>query len=536
MSTAALRIVSLTIFAALGLFAQAAEIVVRPGSSAIGQAIGRAAEGDVLVLEPGLYRERVRIEKRLTLRALPGAIVDGAEALRADWKAEGDGVFTAAQKSRPEGLLVDGRFVAEVRYDRAQTKGEWHWRTLLAKGPPLSAFTQIRALWMYHPEEQRIYVRLEHGVSPEKLALACVPSGEPLLTIAKTSGVTVEGLTFAHGATAVAITDGATEAIVRRCNVISYEGTGIVLTGGAARCTVEDCTITRGAFEEWQPSAEHSRPNYEIWRIHKEVGRSDRVGIEIIRAGADNKILRNKLDRTFDGICLGDYKTESLDKLLTDPAHGRGTEIAENVIENTRDSGIELGVGCTDVNVHHNVLRRTHGGLRFKVPRIGPVFIHHNRLIDGAPFNIWFSMDASPAEGYVYHNTIVGGTTAAVVFSSFNARRDFGAPKWHFLNNLVLTKEGFFDGYRNTPAPDFTATHNVVTGARMPWPGDKSRDIGSRYEVAIPCDANGKPAPGSAAANAGLDASTYLHGKPLPGCEPGYFKGKAPDAGADEVE
>lgn len=536
MNASSRRFTPLTVLTALTMTATAADHTIRPGPSAIAQAIASAAEGDVLVLQPGVYRERVRIEKQLTLRAMPGAIVEGAEELRADWKPDGDGIFTASQKSRPDGLLVDGRFIAEIRFDRAQTKGEWHWRTLLATGPPLSGFTQIRALWMYHPQEQRIYVRFENGTSPEKRAMASVPSNEPLLTIAKASGVVVDGVNFVQGATAVSITDGASDAVVRRCTVTSYEGTGIVLTGGAARCTVEDCTITRGALEEWQPSAEHSRPNYEIWKIHKDVGRYDRVGIEIIRAGAGNRILRNNLDRTFDGICLGDYKTESLDKPLTDPAHGRGTEIAENVIENTRDSGIELGTGCTDVNVHHNVLRRTHGGLRFKVPRIGPVFIHHNRLIDGAPFNIWFSMDASPAEGYVYHNTIVRGNTAVVVFSSFNAKREFGGPKWHFLNNLVLTKEGFFDGYRNTPAPDFTATHNVVTGARMPWPGDKSRDIGSRYGVAIQHDANGKPAIGSAASNAGLDASTYFHGKPLPGCERGYFKGEAPDAGADEVE
>ena len=42
--------------------------------------------------------------------------------------------------------------------------------------------------------------------------------------------------------------------------------------------------------------------------------------------------------------------------------------------------------------------------------------------------------------------------------------------------------------------------------------------------------------PGSPAIDAGLDLSTYFHGKPLPGCEPGYFKGKAPDAGAYEVQ
>ena len=48
-------------------------------------------------------------------------------------------------------------------------------------------------------------------------------------------------------------------------------------------------------------------------------------------------------------------------------------------------------------------------------------------------------------------------------------------------------------------------------------------------------DKDGKPAAGSAAVDAGLDLSTYRTGKPLPGCEPGYFKGKAPDAGADEL-
>jgi hypothetical protein len=519
-------------FCALAALCPAAEINVPPG--ALAEAIGRAAEGDTLTLQAGVHRGRVRIEKRLALRGQPGAVVDGAEELRAAWSAAGAGVFAAPVKSRPDGLLVDGRFIAEIRFDRAQAKGDWHWRTLLEKGPPLGGFKEIRALWMYHPKEQRIYARFENAAAPDKLALSWLPSDEPLLTVGKCSGAVVEGVTFAGGSSAVVITDGATDVVVRRCTVQSYEGTGIVLAGGAARCTVEDCSITRGAFEEWRPSVEHNRANYEIWRIHKDVGRYDRVGIEVIRAGTGNRILRNKLDRTFDGICLADYKTESLDKPLADPEHGRSTEIAENLIENTRDSGIELGAGCVEVNVHHNTLRRTHGGLRFKVPRIGPVFIHHNRLLGGAPFNIWFSMDASPAEGYVYHNTIVGGGSAALVFSSFNAKRDFGAPKWHFLNNLVLSKEGFFDNYRNTPPPDFTAAHNIVTGARPPWPGDKSRDRGSRYEIEIPHDANGRPALGSAAQDAGLDLSTYRNGKPLPGCERGYFKGKAPDAGADE--
>lgn len=484
-----------------------AEVPVKPGENSLKNAIAAASAGDTLVVQSGVYTERVRVEKPLTIRGEKGAVLSGAETLKAVWSAVEDmpGVSTAPSEKRPEGLLLDDKFVAEIRFDRAQENGDWNWRTLLARGTPLSKFEQVRALWMYHPKEKKIYVRLENGGSPGKAKLSAVMSGKALIEITS-PGVVVEDLTLAAGVDAVALREGAKNCVIRRCKVTSYEGTGIMITGRASNCTVEDCEITRGALEEWQPTEKNRRENYEIWRIHKDVGKYDRVGIELNQAGRGNRILRNHLDRTFDGICLGDYRAESLDKPLPDADHGRGTEIAGNVIENTRDSGMELGVGCIEVNVHHNTLRRTHGGLRFKVPRVGPVFIHHNRLIEGTPFNIWFSMDSAPAEGYIYHNTITGGGDAAFVYSSFNARRDFATPKWHFLNNLALkVKDGFFEQRKGTPPRDFTESHNITTD-----------------------DA-------SVAVDAGLDLSTYRKGRPLPGCEPGSFKGNAPDAGADEV-
>lgn len=480
---------------------------MQAGNSALKNAVAAAKDEDTLVLAAGVYYEHVHIDKRLTIRGENGAIIEGATPLKVEWtSAEGlEKVYVAQSDKRPEGLLVDGKFIAEIRFDRAQENGDWHWRTLLAKGTPLKGFAHIRAAWMYHSKEKKIYARLESGASPADVKLKAVMSDKPLIEIAA-EGVVVEGLMLRGGMDAIKLTAGAKDCVVRRCTITSYEGTGVLITGGASNCTVEDCDITRGAFEEWQATRENRRENYEIWRIHKDVGKYDRVGIELIRAGANNRILRNHLDRVFDGICVGDSSAESLDKPLPDPDHGRGTEIAENVIENTRDSGIELGVGCIDVNVHHNTLRHTHGGLRLKLPRIGPVFIHHNQLIDGTPFNIWFSMDSSPAEGYVYHNTIEGGDDAALVYSSFNKTRDFATPNWHFMNNLVLkVSDGFFDQRKGTPPRDFKESNNVTTD-----------------------DAK-------AAVDAGLDLSTYLKGKPLPGCEAGYFKGKAPDAGADEA-
>jgi hypothetical protein len=518
---------------------KAAEVMVSPAPAALTQAIQNAAEGDTLVLQPGIYREQVRIEKKLTLRGNPGAVLDGSEELKVEWSPAGGGlrdVYVATLPKRPYGLLTNGKFLAEMRHDRADEEGDWHWRKLLAKGTPLSGFSEVKALWIYQPKEQKLFARFENGVAPSTLKLSFLKSKDALLTISRASGVIIKGLTFAHGFTAIEMTEGATQAKIQNCKITSYESTGIEITDGASHCTIEFCTLTRGALEEWQPSQSNNKPNYEIWRIHKDVGNYDRVGINLFRAGRGNRILNNHLDRVFDGICVGDYKTESLDDPAGDPEHGRGTEIAGNVIENTRDSGIELGTACIDVNVHHNTLRRTHGGLRFKVPRTGPVFIHHNRLINSAPFNIWFSMDASPAEGYVYHNTIVSeGGRSAVEYSSFKKTRDTASPNWHFLNNLVLSKEGFFDRSGKTPAADFKAAHNIVTGKSPPWPDDAARDPGSRYEVTIMHDPEGRPEAGSAAMDAGLDLSTYRHGKALPGCESGYFKGQAPDAGVDEA-
>lgn len=518
---------------------QAAEITVKPGPGVLEAAIEKAQAGDVLTLAPGIWRAHAELTKPLTLKGSPGTVLDGSEPFSAPWTPEGDsGIYVTSLKKRPYGLLVDGKFIAEVRLDRAKEKGDWHWRTLLEKGTPLSGFDQIRALWVYHAKEQKLYARFENKTAPQDLKLALVTTTDPLIHVTQTRDVKIEGLEFRGGFRAVHFDEGATECTLSRCRITSYESEGVWLTDGASRCVVEDCDITRGSLEDWAPSREHSRANYEIWRIHKDVGNYDRVGIDLTRAGAGNRLLRNHLHRTFDGITVGDSDAESLDIPLPDPNHGRDTEIAENLIEDTRDSGIELGVGAINVQVHHNTLLRTHGGLRFKLPRIGPVFIHHNRLINGSPFNIWFSMDSSPAEGYVYHNTIVGGDPA-VVLSSFNSEkfRDFTAPKWHFVNNLVLGKEGFFERYRKAPEADFITSHNVSAHDNRPWPNQPEKDPGSLYNVTIDHDPKtGRPAPSSPATDAGLDLSTYWNGKPLPGCEPGSFKGKAPDAGADEVE
>lgn len=522
----------------------AREIHVTPrddGSPVLGPALASADPGDSLHIAKGLYRETIRIPKEVTLVGEPGATLDPSRPLAVEWKPATDvgaGVFRAAAGRRPHALFLDGKVLAAL--DEVRTKeGKWAWRKLLAAGPPLGGFEFIRALWIYQSDEKALYLRVAEGADPAGLNLSVVWSEDPVIAIAGATNVSIRGLTLAHGYAGIVIDGNASRCTVSRCTVGPWEDAGITVKDGSSHCLIESNEIFRGSLEDWTP-VDEDKARYEIWQIHKDAGFYDRIGINLFRAGAGNRVHANRIVGTFDGIALGDYAIESLDKELTRPDDGRDTEIWENVIERTRDSGIELGGGCINVRVHHNVLRRTHGGLRFKLPRIGPVFVYRNVLVDGTPYSIWYSMDDSPAEGYVYHNTIMADM-AGLVYGGIKKPHHIGAPRWHYLNNLVITKQGFFkDGSRGALPVNFIADYNIGVGGGggRPWRDDPARDLHSQYlnRIAMQPGFPPAPEPGSPAIDAGLDLSTSFHGKPLPGCEPGCFKGKAPDVGAVEVQ
>jgi hypothetical protein len=515
----------------------AREISVTPRQTALAQAVKDSAPSDVIRVKKGIYRETIEVTKRLTIIGEEGAVLDPSVPFPNTWAPApeiGQGVYRTAVERKPYALMLDGKILAELDERRTKDPGTWFWKTLLASGPPRSGLRFVRALWMYRAEDKSVYLHLVDDQNPSGLNWSVVWTRDPVVTLRGASGAKIQNLTLAHGFMGIVLLGNSSNCTVAGCTVGPWERIGIQLTGGASACLIESNQVFRGAYEEWSP-LEPSRQRYEVWQIHKLAGFYDRVGIGINRAGADNRIHANHVYETFDGIDIGDSTVESLDKPLTNPDHGKGTWIWDNLIERTRDSGIELGVGCIDVQVQHNTLRLTHGGLRFKLPRIGPVFIYRNLLLDGAPFNIWYSMDDSPAEGYIYHNTIVGGR-AGMLYSSFNGGHKIGAPRWHYWNNLVIAEQGFFRNSGANAPTNFLADYNIVVGGGKPWPNDPSKDQHSQYLKVLPLTPDHYPESGSPAIDAGLDLSTAFHGKPLPGCEPGYFKGKAPDAGAFEVK
>ncbi len=100
----------------------------------------------------------------------------------------------------------------------------------------------------------------------------------------------------------------------------------------------------------------------------------------------------------------------------------------------------------------------------------------------------------------------------------------------------MVTTAGFFDNWRVKSPVNFTADYNLVVGGGKPWPNDAGKDQHSLYVKDAALTDDHHPLPDSPAIDAGQDLSTAFHGKPLPGCESGYFTGRAPDIGAFEVK
>ena len=546
------RVLLLALFAWTSL-AAADEVVLTAdpsGAAVIGPVIRAASPGTVIRLRKGVYRERIVLDKTITLAGDEGAVLDPSEPLAAAWEpapAFGPGVFRAAAARKPATLFIDGKILAEVDSGRMETavEGPWFWKSLLAGGTPKTGFRYIRGLWLYRHEERAIFVHLEGDAGPAEHTWSAVWDRGPVVILRNARDATIRGLTLSHASTGAYLGTGCVRCAVIHCIISGWDKNGVVLRDGAAESLVEGNEIFRDSYEDLTPQtvpragggAEVSREWYEVWQIHKLAGLYDRVGISITLTGSGNRLHANRIHDVFDGIDLGEGEIESLDSPPVNPAHDRDAEIWDNVIERAGDSGIEVGGPAVNVRIHHNVLRRTHGGLRYKLPRIGPVFIYRNVLIDGAPNNIWYSMDDSPAEGYVYHNTVVGGGGTGLRYGGWEQYHNIGAPHWHYLNNLFATPGGFFANRDARIPVNFTSDYNVVLGDARPYPGDPSRDAHSRYvaDVKLAPGFPPVPLPDSPAIDAGLDLSTYFHGRPLPGCEPGYYKGKAPDAGAFEV-
>ncbi len=495
-------------------------------------ALDKAGAGTTIFLQPGIYTESFCFRRGgskdapLVLKGGPDVHIQAAGAISLKWTpvpAWGNGVYkTASPTGFIRGIYVnkkrsqDGLKLPLIRYERAgddQRKKDdvYHYRNIFRDGimteqkRPGQGFDVLQAVAMYNPEDKNIYIRFGDNTNPNKLKFRLV-KGTQLIDLDGIKNVIIENLKLRCSVKGIGVRRSE-NIIIRNCSFTTVEyGVKVKFS---SEVKVANCVLTLNAYHAMMPQSQSiSTPNglryqADVWRAFKWVGYYDRCGI-IISECRNCEVFSNYIHDHWDGISVGGQK-------------GPGIKVHHNYIANICDDGFTI-YGDTGQEWYGNTIINAFACLRYwnNPHNKGPLYIYGNRFIHGRQDNIRFMQDTN-MEIYIYHNTTIGGDGIR-----YHGVTSFGTPNTYVYNNHFLG-----DFYGRTSAvrraktiPNFKAGYNTYLT-------DPLRAIAETGK-------NGHNFQGVNNIAKGVDLSSFF-GKPLPGCEPGYFKGKAPDCGANAL-
>ncbi|MDH7570249.1 MAG: right-handed parallel beta-helix repeat-containing protein, partial [Armatimonadota bacterium] len=385
-----------------------------------------------------------------------------------------------------------------------------------------SGWEGVKALALYLGKSRQLLVRFRGDLDPRTLPFTFAPR-LPVVHISGAHRCVVRGLALRNAAYGVLIEDSL-GSVVERCT-IGPTDFGVWLGSGADRCTLRFNEIFMNPYAGADPSLPGAWDN---WQAHKTGGFSDRYGIMIDRSLGGHHVHDNYVHDHWDGI-----------QDVGDPGQNRGLRIHHNRVFNMSDDGLEPNGGEEDCHWYENLVERTLCGFRIKSPTAGPLYAYRNLFLGNKEdYRNFRQGEPHPAVVYVYHNTCTAGPAI-----TSNKVSGIGTPNYHYYNNLFWCTR-WWGNSGPSVEPNWKGDYNVYVrrGTDRRWETD--RELAARLGL----DRNSlwtEGDPGfrdvekgdlsltaqSPARGRGADLSKLL-GKPLPGCEPGYFSGTAPDAGA----
>jgi hypothetical protein len=518
------------------------------------EALDRARAGDTVHLRPGVYRERVSFkhsgeyQRPVTLEGEPGAILDASEPVTLRWtRAEdiGPEVWRAPVSFFARTVFAEGRMVTALSEERVmppqQTDPKWQWQYIFRNGigptrhdGATSGWDGVKALAMYRHEAKELLIRFKDGRDPNGTPITVSPE-EPIVNITGVDRCVVRGLALRNGEEGVRIRKSL-GSVVEQCTIGPGEY-GVLLLEGADRATVRFNEIFMDPFS----GASSKLPgSWDNWLAHKTGGFSDRDGVLMIATVGGHQIHDNYIHDHWDGIedWVGmDEET----KIYEAEGRDHNLNVHHNRIVNISDDGLEPNGEEVNCEWHDNIVEECMCGCRIKAPRVGPLYLYHNIFFDnGEDFrNFGGGEIMRPAPVYVYQNTSTAGPAI-----SHMAATGVGTPQYHFENNLFWCRAPFWVSDDSLP-PNWLADHNVYVRRSDDehWGERKEQAIGREQDRHSQWVEEGLPGfvdfekhdvrltADSPARERGADLSA-LFDKPLPGCQPGYFQGVAPDAGA----
>lgn len=543
-------------------FAETLQVDAKPGAApyqTIQAALDAAKAGDTIHVNPGVYSEHLvfktggTTEQPVILEGAEGAIIDGSMDVKLDWQPAPEiaaGVYRAPVAFFPYTVTADGKMITtldEKRTDPAlehPARDNLRWPSIFKGGAGEAGWSGVRAVAMYRKKEQDLLIKFRKNLDPRTMAITVSPKDPAILVSGGIGNCVIRGFIIRNATYGVRM-EGAQGVIVENCK-IGPADYAVHMEGKTSKCIIRNNEMTMAPYsgaDPWRPGS------WDNWQAHKNAGFYDRYAVRASEA-KDCEIYGNFIHDHWDGIQTG---------WPGGPEDNGGMNIYNNVFYNIFDDAMETSGVQTGNRWHGNFVENARIAIRIKNPDHGPLYIYRNIFVGNkSDMVIWSSGKSyKPADVWVYHNTCTSDVSVGTNFAQGQA----ATKNYHFFNNFfwcmsTLRRD---PGY---PLPDWTADNNVFVKVTLenprPWTTESDAfDDANRLEkwqksqeqsrqAGIEANsrwvADGQPgfanvaardlslADGSPGLGAGRDLSK--NDSPLPGCEPGYFKGEKPNAGA----
>ena len=483
-----------------------------------------AQAGDLVLAQPGVYRESVSVPRSGTAGQPivfrgngPGAVLDGADAAIAAgvaWTSSGAGVYFVTTG------FATGHVVTEA--GRLYRYGSVAELQALAAGPPGG----------FHFDGTRLHVKLADGSSPASHVLHVARLEDGFLLDGR-SFVRVENLEIRHyGAGDYGkgvYLRNATDCTVKACRIHEVGSAGVWVKGGD-RNLVEDNTIWDTSIFGWP------------WGSTKGSSAENNGIVFTDAVGRGNVVRRNTVHGTFNG--MGPCGSTAPAGVTNE------TDLYDNVLYEHTDDGLEPEGYCANVRIWGNRIRDVHMAVAVAPAAPGPVYLVRNvawrfgntrtSKADGytasaLKVNSGYPTPIGPL--FLYHNTFLTDAPATDAIALLNPGS----------GTIIRARNNVIGGtryalYKVNPVPwdgDGDDVHTTDASRLVWWQGTRYdtlaafRGIGQEPQglsapplLADPAGGDFEPQAGSALVDRGVL---------LPGVNDGSL-GAGPDVGAIETD
>ncbi len=487
------------------------------------------------------------------------------------WTAYGtDGIYSTSDiPYNPGNLLINwGNKINKIYDDFFATPNPYYykWTSLdFMRLPTDTSWTMnsisriefwdaLEALYCYDKGTGTTYIRFRNGENPNDSLLAFSQAGVTYAAINITSKdyITIQNLYILGGDFGIYIVGPAPvtsdNITIENCTIISSNEKVRIVSSNAV--TVRNCTFTNNYLSSYSPGAWTNGTAYEdgvqymyyyFFKLVLDKNTSSRADGAITMTGGESdncSFHNNTVTECVNGIAM----------------FGHNITCYSNSISGTSSAGIFMDpIGPT--YTYDNYLVDCNIGFRFGgidrttyTNRIHYVYKNRAYITEGQLMYLHYDgTGPSATEAYIYHNSFIVYEGVQVSGNAMDYP-DYGTG-FVFVNNIISSSRQAFTGWSAMVNHDnlFICDYNWISG----------RYYSNTSAVWVPVPHNIKYPPGptfwdhsidppdftkvadTEVIDAGIDLSkTFTIGgvnySPLPGMNPGYYNGTAPDLGSVE--